>query len=498
MTETQNDIPLSFEEFSKFFQFHSFEILSEKVDAINGKKDVPYKKFVQMHREIPWAQDILICVSKVCRIKNSYKKLIADLDRRNMIQLHFVCMNVSSSNCLPFKHSSNVQKCCITGKWYENCLDISRTYNHQSISSIYGDSDCRFTNNSRETVSKRSSLGCGLNTLNTCNASNVSNIESSDTSSAPSPCTQTEQKMKRLAIYTSPSASPSQTLASPALPMLPVVPENLQKKKRGRQKKNESTHAQCKDIQRQSSQTLKNRRRTLATTARMPTISKSETSIFVAGHFEHFVHMLWTMSKLDLIVKNYTLSWFFAKQHQEECSSSGSQSSLLQSKKVLLSTFCKESSTFQEQLYMIFLHAVDHVTLSLNNYLEDTFLSLSCIPEDATDNAIDNERNNERNNERDNERYNERDTQREVSLQDTEKLLQLECALQSLHKVDRPVLVSNSDNATVSPQPKRMRASTLTNTVQHMLQETSGTEECNITFYGRAHHTSVCGTLFSV
>jgi hypothetical protein len=91
--------------------------------------------------------------------------------------------------------------------------------------------------------------------------------------------------------------------------------------------------------------------------------------MFVSSRFQHFVHMLWTMAKLDMVIKNYTLTWFATFLVQQQ-----SQNVKMITKKSILAQFCEDSLDFQEKLHTIFLHAVSHVHLSLTEYLECSFL----------------------------------------------------------------------------------------------------------------------------
>lgn len=381
---------LTLEEFVKFLQFHAFDILSEKVDAIQGKKDVPYKKFVQMHRELPWAQDILNCVSKVCRLKNSYKKLMHDLCRRNMHQLHSVCMNVASSNVLPTKQCPSVQKCCITGKWYENCLDITKNTCSASnqASSV----------NLPATLQNNWTLISGM-------SPKMNHKHSVVASSTPSPCTSAARHFECLKldakVESTVDTSEPLKFEGNAVDSFVDTPIGKRKsKKMGSMQaklpkqilKHARTGRKLKQDQRQTKFELLMPMQIpslhmpplLSYEENFTNISTSShpqtTRIYINNQFQHFVHMLWTMSKLELVVKNYTLTWFSQLEGQYHRSTT--------SKKNVLAKFCEDSAVFQEQLYSIFLHAVSHVTSSLVDHLERSMVFGTESSETATKNVL--------------------------------------------------------------------------------------------------------------
>lgn len=420
---------LTLDEFSKFFQFHAFEILSEKIDILHDKKDVPYKRFVQMHREIPWAQDILNCVSKVCRIKNSYKKLMADLHRRNMHQLHAVCMQVATSNTLPCKYSQALQKCCITGKWYEGCLDISKastgnvghhssinnflysTYNntqpvglqsisypssipaspassHSSTLGIRSDmQDLKLENDFHDKFYDKfhEELHCEefhceefsdeLQSHTRCDH-NMDNERDNEKDGGEMKKKRKGRKQKRVNVKLE------------DIPELDM-PENMAssvasgKSTNEKQKKRKSSVIVNSNMIQNSSKMAKGGNSIGGGHGNM----QQQNKMFISNHFQHFVHMLWTMSKLDIIIKNFTLSWFSTTSKKVNLKKMNNKSKGTVSKSNLLSRFCKESSMFQEHLYKIFLHAVDHVTLSLSDHLEDSlFVAASSVTNDEVTN----------------------------------------------------------------------------------------------------------------
>jgi hypothetical protein len=349
---------LTLKDFVCFFQFHAFDILSEKIDTLQDKKDVAYKKFVQMHREMQWAQNILHSVSKVGKIKGAYKKLLADLNRRNMQQLHHVCCNVVTSNTLPTRQSPTIQKCCVTGKWYEKCLDITKSATSSGGNGLeYGISNnnesmfpCVQEDGMKKSFQYHTSMGVA------------------------SPCTQTAHDLQKMSLQSGHDENVQDTQDNQCASTIhsvgiigPAARIKKCKSFRGRRsKQNPQFASSCVE-------------------KAAVHVQQQHPKLFISNQFQHFVHMLWTMAKLDLIVKNYTLSWFskqggllMYQSSESKHRRKGLLSSMVAStsnptaisKKRLLEIFCEDSKEFQEDFYVIFVHAVRHVHISLNHYLK--------------------------------------------------------------------------------------------------------------------------------
>ena len=73
--------------------------------------------------------------------------------------------------------------------------------------------------------------------------------------------------------------------------------------------------------------------------------------------------MLWTVSKLDTIIKNYTTWWVGARCHPG------------QSRQIITTRFSNESTEFSGRLYKIFSHAVVHVCGSLVDHMYSPMFS---------------------------------------------------------------------------------------------------------------------------
>ena len=79
--------------------------------------------------------------------------------------------------------------------------------------------------------------------------------------------------------------------------------------------------------------------------------------------FKHFAQMLWAISKLDTIIKNYTIWWLGARCHRGE------------SRQCITTRFSDESTEFCSKLYRIFTHAVEHVYGSLADHMYSPMFS---------------------------------------------------------------------------------------------------------------------------
>jgi hypothetical protein len=369
---------LTFAEFSKFFQFHAFDILSERIDDLHGQKDMQYKKFIQMHREMPWARDILKCVSKVLIIKNSYKWLMLDLERRNMHNLRLVCTHIVTSNYVPHRVFDGMQKCIITGKWYKQCLDISKTANQGGLPSHMCEESTEHNKSSQDT---------GLCTFQ--------DVHYKPSSSA-SPSASAASFLSGLHISSPVSSSSCVTSSSGTYDTTPHDKWDGASYGKG----NGATRAKSQTKRAHNSSRIKNTHNTGRAKVGYNTGPPlSENGIFISCKFQHFVHMLWTVAKLEIVVKNYTLSWFAdfllnnntskdpsqqesPNESVESMRACGPGGGLHVTKKELLALFCSESVPFQERLYTIFLHAVSHVHLSLTEYINCSFLQQDCSKTD--------------------------------------------------------------------------------------------------------------------
>jgi hypothetical protein len=88
--------------------------------------------------------------------------------------------------------------------------------------------------------------------------------------------------------------------------------------------------------------------------------------IFISPKFLHFSQMLWTMAKIDVVIKNYTIMWL-------QTHSNGATSM-----QQITSKFDETSQDFVENLYKVFIHAVEHVCDSLVSHMYDPLFSSPC------------------------------------------------------------------------------------------------------------------------
>lgn len=87
------------------------------------------------------------------------------------------------------------------------------------------------------------------------------------------------------------------------------------------------------------------------------------SSSYISPRFKHFVQMLWTISKLDTIIKNYTIWWLGARFSHGE------------SRQSITTRFGNESVDFCSKLYRIFSHGVEHVCGSLVDHMYSPMFS---------------------------------------------------------------------------------------------------------------------------
>lgn len=241
------------DEFSQFFLYIGYDTINEKclskTEGANNHGHQQYKKFVQNNKESGWAQVLLAAVSVVHTAKNHYKSMLSMLSSRNMVALHKVCVDISTNNIPPHKEVRNLERCYITGVWHERCIDVSKGVRGGGG----GGGGLLVSGNTSDRVAESRE---GESLSNSCSSSVASS------SNLPSPTTPASLLRGG---GCGPSSSPSITL--------------------------ESMY---------STQTM------YCTTT---STGSATTGVYISPKFRHFAHMLWTTSKLDTIIKNYTTSW---------------------------------------------------------------------------------------------------------------------------------------------------------------------------------------------
>lgn len=90
-----------------------------------------------------------------------------------------------------------------------------------------------------------------------------------------------------------------------------------------------------------------------------PIQSMGGSGVYISPRFKHFAQMLWTIAKLDVVIKNYASDWF---------NSLGVFASN-QSRQAVTTRFGQDSQVFCGKLYKIFVHAVQHVCSSLHHHI---------------------------------------------------------------------------------------------------------------------------------
>lgn len=82
-------------------------------------------------------------------------------------------------------------------------------------------------------------------------------------------------------------------------------------------------------------------------------------SMYVGQRFQHFLCMLWVLSRMENIIKHYVHEWL--GPHKTKAAGLSMQQ--------VTRSFSNESKSFCASLYKIFVHAVKHVFCSLSTHL---------------------------------------------------------------------------------------------------------------------------------
>lgn len=138
---------------------------------------------------------------------------------------------------------------------------------------------------------------------------------------------------------------------------------NMREKETSTTKKQKQQHASSS-----SSSASSYKKKSPSTTSESTNGLVKTTSLFIAPKFKHFSQMLWTVSKLDLVIKNYTLSWLLAQQQNTKKNNNES------SKQEMIEKFGEDCIPFAQDLYEIFIHAVSHVCESLHKHMYSPLL----------------------------------------------------------------------------------------------------------------------------
>ena len=95
-------------------------------------------------------------------------------------------------------------------------------------------------------------------------------------------------------------------------------------------------------------------------------VPSNSGGVYISPRFKHFAQMLWTVAKVDIVIKNYTLAWF---------QSQGITADSTVSRQTITEKFSKDCSAFCDDLYAVFVHAAQHVYKSLHDHMYNTMLS---------------------------------------------------------------------------------------------------------------------------
>lgn len=85
-----------------------------------------------------------------------------------------------------------------------------------------------------------------------------------------------------------------------------------------------------------------------------------DNTMYVGQRFQHFLYMLWTVSRIENLVKHYVHEWLL--HWKIKCTDQESMQDVIES-------FTNDSQSFCTQLHAIFGHAVLHVCTSLDTHL---------------------------------------------------------------------------------------------------------------------------------
>lgn len=241
------------EEFQKFFLYIGYDTISDRhqQQVVNGEKPQhqQYRKFVQSNKDSPWAKDLLSAVGSVNKARNHYKTFIPMLVDRNMGALYRVCNDIVASNTPPHREIQYMERCYITGVWQDKNIDISKG-------------------------------GRGSNNMVLCNSTTTSNATSPLGQSpipspmpSPSPVSSRNGGGGNESCLSSPVAAAAATTSaattSAATPPIQPPPPTL-----------------------------------------VASMGGIGGGIYISPRFKHFAQMLWTIAKLDVIIKNFACDWF--------------------------------------------------------------------------------------------------------------------------------------------------------------------------------------------
>ena len=396
------DMPTDIQ-FEQYFLFVSYDVISDACqqttrEASTARKDaIPsassaagssavgssgqqYKKFVQSNKDQPWARDLIQAVSVVTAVKNSYKSHLPGLLAKNMTQLYRVCTDVVSSNSPPHKEVPHLERCFITGIWQvilyfgQSMIAGARPAHAKSRWDMAGNSvslaehDCRrfLTCSLQERMIDVSKSGRHNTTNHITNSSHTTN------SGRQSPALST------------PASSPS--VSSQRSSVRSQSPENLRGLPLGSLQLEDQEIGQMQQQpvttpERHASERHASERHAVGRAApQSNTMPPSTSPVYISHRFKHFVQMLWTCARVDAVIRNYALAWINAmiasfaqcpSQHTPQLEESMGQHQCL-SRNVAIARFSAECTGFCKALYKLFVHAANHIHVSLHGHLHDS------------------------------------------------------------------------------------------------------------------------------
>jgi hypothetical protein len=406
----QLKIDITQHEFTQFFLYMGYDIISEKMDLLQGTKEIPYKKFVQNNKEVEWAKELLGCVGKVLSVKNIHKQLMQQLANRNMNALHRVCIDIVSNSLPPHKQSPSFEKCSVTGVLYQHCVDLCKGVrnNHQHYVSASTFHSTIFPSPSPSPSPSPHSypLPPAAAAATTTTPSSTASTAPSSRSMSPTIFDRSSSSIIMLDSMMLDSTSSELNDDGTEHSATPLFFEGeggggnqkqggqvgtiirssggkgrQKKEKENKVKKQQQYHHDpgtpysYHSCYQHSSKNLTSSRGggncnssgSNSAAAQQQDAAAAAAQRFISPRFKHFAQMLWTMVRIEVVIKNYTVAWFMSNiQH----SAKGKQ----MSKNEATQLFSTASSAFYLKLYKIFMHAIQHVVLSLTHHLQTPVL----------------------------------------------------------------------------------------------------------------------------
>ena len=322
-----------------------------------------YKKFVQGNKDVAWAKQLLGAVSVVHTAKNHYKILLSMLLSRNMKSLHKVCVHITSSNTPPHRQVNSFEKCHITSVWQSLCIDVSKHSRGcgcgTAPSAYYSDCLC----------------GGGHSASRAASSSSSPSISSSMASFAGTPCSSFMGSSVTTSSTTTAATTPTTTPCIVSVDCITTTTHEssmpYHSVERGIVDAPLYVVIGGGGVAAAAAAAAGDDDGAAGSSAPGSLTGTGSGGVFISPKFQHFAHMLWTVAKIDCVIKNYTSAWL---QQQ-------SKRTRLQlppvTKQALTVQFTAECKDFCDSVCNIFLHAVCHVCTSLYRHMYDPVIITS-------------------------------------------------------------------------------------------------------------------------